>query len=213
MKEKMYQLVITVMLILFAVFFVVEYKNYNDLLYVNDELIQLLDENRENYNSNYDSMRITIEELQLENFRLERDLEKAEESYLELYENTKPTYTEEEYETLAHLLYAEAGGSSDLGIIYVGSVVLNRVSSDKFPNTLLEVIYQDGQYSPTWNDFMNVEVENESCYRIAKYLLENGSVIPSEVLGQADYTIYKKYGSELYDEVDGNYFFYLKEEE
>ena len=210
MKEKMYQLVITVMLILFAVFFVVEDKNYNDLLAVNDELIQLLDENRTVYNNNWESQRETIDELHLEIFKQQQYIEELEKKNEDLMYYP---YTEEELETLAHLLYAEAGGSSDLGIIYVGSVVLNRVSSDKFPNTLLEVIYQDGQYSPTWNGFMNVEVENESCYRIAKYLLENGSVIPSEVLGQADYTIYKKYGSELYDEVDGNYFFYLKEEE
>ena len=212
MKEKMYQLVITVMLILFAVFFVVEDKNYNDLLDVNDELIQLLDENRENYNSNYDSMRITIEELQLENFRLERDLEKAEESYLELYEKTKPTYTEEEYETLAHLLYAEAGGESDTCIMYVGSVVLNRVASNKFPNTVLDVIYQDGQYSPTWNGFMQKTVENPNCYKIAKFLLENGSILPSEVLGQSNYSVFKKYGSKLFAEIDGEYFFYLKED-
>ena len=210
MREKMYQGVIIVLLILFAVFVVETDKNYNDLLDVNDDLLKLIDENRTVYNNNLESQRETIDELHLEIFKQQQYIEELEKKNEDLMYYP---YTEEELETFAHLLYAEAGGSSDLGIIYVGSVVLNRVSSDKFPNTLLEVIYQDGQYSPTWHGFMNVEVENESCYRIAKYLLENGSVIPSEVLGQADYTIYKKYGSELYDEVDGNYFFYLKGEE
>lgn len=120
-------------------------------------------------------------------------------------------YTEEELETFAHLLYAEAGSEvcCDTTIYYVGSVVLNRVNSKKYPNTLLEVIYQKGQYYPTWHGFMS-NTPTERCYRIAKDLLENGSILPEEVLGQADYNIYKKYGSKLYAELDGEYFFYLK---
>lgn len=209
MKERVYQGVIIVLLILFAVFFVETDKNYNDLLDVNEDLLEMIDTNRALYNANWEDMKTIIEELEIENFNLKQQLEEMTSKY---EESVYYPYTDEELETFAHLLYAEAGGSSDLGIIYVGSVVLNRVSSDKFPNTLLEVIYQDGQYSPTWNGFMQTEVENDSCYRIAKYLLENGSMLPSEVLGQADYSIYKRWGSKLYAEVDGNYFFYLKEE-
>ena len=54
---------------------------------------------------------------------------------------------------MAHLLYAEAGSSwcSDELQLYVGSVVLNRVESDQFPNTIRDVIYQDGQYACTWD--------------------------------------------------------------
>lgn len=120
-------------------------------------------------------------------------------------------YTKEELETFAHLLYAEAGSEAccDTTIYYVGSVVLNRVHSKKYPDTLLEVIYQKGQYYPTWHGFMS-NTPTERCYRIAKDLLENGSILPEEVLGQADYNIYKKYGSKLYAELDGEYFFYLK---
>lgn len=122
----------------------------------------------------------------------------------------KAPYTDEELETFAHLLYAEAGGESDTCIKYVGSVVLNRVKSKNFPDNLLDVIYQKGQYYPTWHGFMERKVENESCYTIAKELLKNGSILPDGVLGQADYSIYQKYGSSLYAEVDGEYFFYLK---
>ena len=32
----------------------------------------------------------------------------------------------------------------------VGSVVLNRVESEYYPDTIREVIYQPGQYAPTW---------------------------------------------------------------
>lgn len=118
------------------------------------------------------------------------------------------SYTEEELETFAHLLYAEAGAESDKCIYYVGSVVLNRVESDRYPNTLLEVIYQKGQYSPTWHGFMN-KTPTETCYKIAQELLETGSILPADVLGQAGKSIYEKYGKELYEIVDGEYFFYM----
>lgn len=201
MKERIYQMIIVIMSFLLIIFFVEEGRNYSELLSVNSDLTKLVEENQETYNSTYESMNKIIEELKSENFRLNQELEKL-----------KPTYTEEELETFAHLLYAEAGGESDTCIMYVGSVVLNRVTSENYPNTLLEVIYQNGQYEPIRKGFMQVEVKNPNCYKIAKFLLENGSMLPSEVLGQADYSIYSKYGSKLYDSIDGIYFFYLREE-
>lgn len=49
---------------------------------------------------------------------------------------------------LAALIECEAGGESYEGKLAVGSVVLNRVRSPRFPNTLAGVIYQSGQFSP-----------------------------------------------------------------
>lgn len=49
---------------------------------------------------------------------------------------------------LAALIQCEAGGESYEGKLAVGSVVLNRVSSSHFPNTVAGVIYQGGQFSP-----------------------------------------------------------------
>lgn len=55
---------------------------------------------------------------------------------------------EEEVEMLACLIYQEAGGNaaSDTVRYMVGDVVLNRIESDKFPNTMQEVLTQRGQY-------------------------------------------------------------------
>ena len=49
---------------------------------------------------------------------------------------------------LAAIIYCEAGNQSMQGKIAVGNVVLNRVNSRKFPNTISKVIYQKGQFTP-----------------------------------------------------------------
>ena len=47
---------------------------------------------------------------------------------------------------LAHLIYAEARGEPYSGQVAVGAVVLNRVKSSKFPNSIAGVIYQPGAF-------------------------------------------------------------------
>ena len=49
---------------------------------------------------------------------------------------------------LAALIQCEAGGESYEGKLAVGSVVMNRVDSSYFPDTVVGVIYQRGQFSP-----------------------------------------------------------------
>lgn len=49
---------------------------------------------------------------------------------------------------LAALIQCEAGGESYEGKLAVGSVVMNRVDSSYFPDTVVGVIYQSGQFSP-----------------------------------------------------------------
>lgn len=47
---------------------------------------------------------------------------------------------------LARLIYGEARGESYTGQVAVGAVVLNRVRSSSFPNTIAGVIYQKGAF-------------------------------------------------------------------
>lgn len=48
---------------------------------------------------------------------------------------------------LAQLIQAEAGNQDLIGMRYVADVVLNRVVSEMFPDTIEEVIYQKNQFS------------------------------------------------------------------
>ena len=49
---------------------------------------------------------------------------------------------------LAALIECEAGGESYTGMVAVGAVVVNRVNSGSFPNSVSGVIYQGGQFTP-----------------------------------------------------------------
>lgn len=62
--------------------------------------------------------------------------------------DSRPKYTDEDLDLLARIINAEAGCDwiPDWVQRMVGSVVLNRVNSEHFPNSIREVIYQPGQY-------------------------------------------------------------------
>jgi RHS repeat-associated protein len=64
---------------------------------------------------------------------------------------------QKQVELLARLLYAEAGGEGTEGMQAVAAVVMNRVASPNFPDTVEKVILQKGQFeavkSRLWKDF------------------------------------------------------------
>lgn len=93
------------------------------------------------------------------------------------------SYSDYDLDLLARVIYAEAGcyWIPDWVQLYVGSVVLNRVDSDIYPNTIEEVLYDPGQYVPV--SFENA-TPDERTISNARQLLENGSILPPDVLGQ-----------------------------
>lgn len=64
-------------------------------------------------------------------------------------------YTESELRYMTSIIYCEARGESYAGQKAVGIVVMNRKRSDLFPNSVKEVIYQRGQFSPVRNGSMS----------------------------------------------------------
>lgn len=59
--------------------------------------------------------------------------------------------TAAERDLLAQLVRAEGEGEPYVGKVAIAAVVLNRVRSDKFPNTVAGVIYQPRQFEPVAN--------------------------------------------------------------
>ena len=88
---------------------------------------------------------------------------------LPVVEENTLIYTEEELLLLSCLIMGESGGASETCQLYVGSVVLNRVNHESFPNTIEEVIFQKGQYACTWDGNFDKE-PTEECVENAKYL-------------------------------------------
>jgi len=68
---------------------------------------------------------------------------------------------------LARLISAEARGEPYSGQVAVGAVVLNRVDSPIFPNTISGVIYQNGAFTCITDGQFNEQV-SESAYRAAR---------------------------------------------
>lgn len=79
--------------------------------------------------------------------------------------------SEEDLELLASIIYCEAKGEPYIGKVAVGNVVLNRVKSSRYPDTIKGVIYAKGQFSPVKNGSMAKALKNDSadasCYQAA----------------------------------------------
>lgn len=117
--------------------------------------------------------------------------------------NRKHSYTQDDLNVLTRIIHGEASGQSWNFQVAVGSVVLNRVKSKKFPNTIRGVVFQKGQYAATWDGNYN-KTPSEQSKRVAKYLLENGSQLPSYVIFQAEF----KQGKGVYKKMGNTYFCY-----
>jgi N-acetylmuramoyl-L-alanine amidase len=69
---------------------------------------------------------------------------------------------------LATLIFLEARDEPMEGKIGVGNVVMNRIAHSEFPNTLQEVIFQKGQYTPVSNGSIHSTQPDESAIEAAK---------------------------------------------
>lgn len=81
------------------------------------------------------------------------------------------TFAEGDRALLANLIYCEAGNQPYQGQVAVGAVVMNRVMSSVFPDTVVGVIYQKNQFSPVKSGRLALALANdsatESCYMAA----------------------------------------------
>jgi len=83
------------------------------------------------------------------------------------YEDTSDTTPQvsastSDVELLAALIYCEAGNQPYEGQVAVGAVVMNRISSSAFPNTIRDVIYQAGQFTPAYSGALAAALNNGS---------------------------------------------------
>lgn len=108
----------------------------------------------------------------------------------------------DDVELLARVIYAEGNTLGEKGMLYCGSVVLNRVKSNNYPNTVDGVIFQDGQYACI-EDGHFYNKPSDLALEIAEGLLTDGSILPEYVLYQSEFVQGK-----VYDTVGNTYFCY-----
>ena len=123
------------------------------------------------------------------------------------------SYTDDDLYCIAAVIWQESGSYwiSDKTQLMVGNVVLNRVASSAFPNTIRGVLSQPYQYGPMAYSITIPKATNkimadaiDRCYENARRLLEGERVLPSNVVFQANFT----QGSGVYAYSDGLYFCY-----
>ncbi len=82
------------------------------------------------------------------------------------------TFAEGDEYLLANLIYCEAGNQPYEGQVAVGAVVLNRVMSGAFPDTIVGVIYQRGQFEPVSTGRLALALSRDdatpACYQAAQ---------------------------------------------
>jgi len=73
-------------------------------------------------------------------------------------------YSQADLKLLACLVHAEAGNQSYEGKLAVANIVLNRVKSSKYPDTIKDVIYQPGQFSVAASGSLAKQLANFNDY-------------------------------------------------
>ena len=93
-------------------------------------------------------------------------------------------YDEEELKYLSSIIWCEAGNQCDAGQQAVGIVVANRVDNEKYANTVREVIYEKGQFTPAHNGNLNKALAaydagtlSQNSIDAAKYVLDGNRTV------------------------------------
>ena len=116
-------------------------------------------------------------------------------------ETYSPMYNEE-IKLIASVTLAEAEGEGELGKRLVIDTILNRVDSDRYPDTVKEVIFQPHQYSVIQNGRINKCLPNDDVCRLVIEEL-NFRTDNRVIFFNADG--YSVYGKPLFKE--GNHYF------
>lgn len=93
-------------------------------------------------------------------------------SYNVLNGNNKPSSSNGNYNSsdlylMAKAIYAEGRGESYTGQVAIGAVIMNRLKSPDFPNTISGVIYQKGAFTAVADGQINLE-PNQTAYNAAR---------------------------------------------
>ena len=94
--------------------------------------------------------------------------------------NTSISVSDGDLALMAAIIECEAGGESYEGKVGVGAVIMNRIRSSQFPNTLSEVIYQSGQFTPAATGKLASVLSrgaSQACYDAARDVFAGANTI------------------------------------
>ena len=113
-----------------------------------------------------------IETLQKQILKEKQEEEARKKAEEERRASRRIRYTDEDYQVLLRIVQAEAGICDKRGKILVADVIINRVLSKEFPNSVKAVVYEPSQFQPVSNGAINsvkVTAETIECVDRALY--------------------------------------------
>ena len=96
-----------------------------------------------------------IETLQKQILKEKQEEEARKKAEEERWASWRIRYTDEDYQVLLRIVQAEAGICDKRGKILVADVIINRVLSKEFPNSVKAVVYEPSQFQPVSNGAIN----------------------------------------------------------
>lgn len=136
----------------------------------------------------------------LEDAKRLEEIKKQEE---EDFSNNQVNVQAGDIDLLAAIIYCEARGESYEGQLAVASVVMNRVQSSYFPNTVAGVIYQEGQFTPVQSGSFAVALAmgvQGQCRQAAQEVLDGNRTLKS--------LYFRRNNGQISGTVIGNHVFY-----
>ena len=127
-----------------------------------------------------------------------RAAEEAERIAREKAEAEAEAAQQAEKELLASLIFCEAGNQPYEGQVAVGAVVMNRIKSSSYPDTMEEVIYQSGQFSPAMSGWLDRVRANQGYTEAAMQAAED-ALAGSNPIGDCLYFSVGGYGTRIGD--------------
>ena len=206
--------------VLFMVMFIAMNHFNNELTEINEDLLNTIDTNRENYNKNLKTIRDGYEEELIDWYQRCITAEHYQYYYEEVLDSV--SYDNETMLLLAKCVQAEAGSYENHGVSQqmVTRVILNRVASPDFPNTIEEVIYQKDtgvQFSVAYNGMLDsVELTPETICNVYNAALFNNVEVPENVLYFYSENLTENNwvkSLKVYDTVEGTVFCYDEKRE
>lgn len=129
-----------------------------------------------------ENLNIKIDGLQKLNKELESKNSELEWVRLSIISNVGYLPSTYERQLLERLVECEAGGETITGKIAVVNVVLNRIKSEKFPNSILGVIYQENQFEPVISGAIDNITSSEDSKEAVKRAFLGERIVDSDIL-------------------------------
>lgn len=138
-----------------------------------------------------EAIAIAKEQMRQEMIALQKQKEWEEQKQVDEAEALK---ADPEYRILCAIIWAEAQGEGLAGQQAVGVVVINRRDSSEWPNTVQNVVYQQGQFQPVRDGRLNTGLSlydqgklDETVYQAAEFALNGNDVVNGMNFGDCMY--------------------------